>query len=79
MRITYDSEADALYIELRYEQADDNMDIEEGVSADLDKDGHVIGFEILDASKRMTPEELYQINGKRWDGGKHGRAAPECA
>lgn len=62
MRITYDPEADALYIELRHEQAYDNVDIEEGVSADLDKEGHIIGFEILDASKRLKPEELHSIN-----------------
>jgi uncharacterized protein YuzE len=58
MRITYDPEADALYIELRHEKADDNLDIEEGVSADLDKDGHIIGFEILDASKRLNPRNF---------------------
>jgi len=51
MKITYDSQADALYIGLRDTQAHDNVDIEEGVSADLDAAGHVIGFEILDASK----------------------------
>jgi uncharacterized protein YuzE len=37
------------------------MDIEEGVSADLDEQGHVIGFEILDASKRLTPTELHSL------------------
>lgn len=70
MRIMYDQEADALYIELRHEQAGDNIDIEEGVSIDLDKDGHIIGLEILDASKRLKPEELHTINGERWHGKK---------
>ncbi|MFP3898635.1 MAG: DUF2283 domain-containing protein [Dehalococcoidia bacterium] len=62
MRITYDPEADALYIELRHQKAQDNVDIEEGVSADLDQSGHIIGFEILDASTRLRPEELHNIN-----------------
>jgi uncharacterized protein YuzE len=62
MKITYDPQADALYIELRHAQARDNMDIEEGVSADLDTEGHVIGFEILDVSKRLTPAELHTLN-----------------
>ncbi len=62
MRITYDPEADALYIELRHQIAQDNVDIEEGVSADLDESGHIIGFEILDASTRLRPEELHNIN-----------------
>ncbi len=73
MLITYDPEADALYIELRHKKADDNLDIEAGVSADLDKDGHIIGFEILDASKRLKPEELHRINGESWDGGRRRR------
>ena len=62
MKITYDPQADALYIEIRHTQARDNMDIEEGVSADLDEQGHVIGFEILDASKRLTPAELHSLH-----------------
>lgn len=62
MKITYDSQADALYIGLRDTPAHDNVDIEEGVSADLDTAGHVIGFEILDASKRLTPAELHSLH-----------------
>jgi uncharacterized protein YuzE len=61
MKITYDPEADALYIELRYVPARDSIDIEEGVTADLDADGHIVGLEILDASTRLTPEELANI------------------
>lgn len=61
MKITYDSEADALYIELRRVPALDSVDIEDGVTADLDADGHIIAFEVLDASKRLTPSELSNI------------------
>ena len=62
MKITYDSQTDALYIGLRDTQAHDNVDIEEGVSADLDTAGHVVGFEILDASKRLTPVEIHSLH-----------------
>ena len=62
MKITYDPEADALYIALRDVQAVDGIDIEEGVSVDLDKDGHIIGIEILDASDRLKPEELVNVS-----------------
>ncbi|MEX2238856.1 MAG: DUF2283 domain-containing protein [Dehalococcoidia bacterium] len=55
-------ETDALYIGLREAQARDAVDIEEGVLVDLDKDGHIIGLEVLDASERLTPEELGSIN-----------------
>lgn len=62
MKITYDPEADALYIELRDARPADSMDIEEGVTVDLDREGHIIGLEVLDASKRMTPQELVNIH-----------------
>ncbi len=53
MKIKYDSEVDALYIELRDILAAKNIDIEEGVTIDLDKDGHIVGIEILDAQERL--------------------------
>ncbi len=62
MKITYDPEADALYIELREAQAADSMDIEEGVTVDLDSDGHIIGLEVLDASERLTRQELTNLS-----------------
>ncbi len=53
MKIEYDAEVDALYVEFRDVHADRNIDIEEGVSIDLDADGHIVGIEILDASQRL--------------------------
>ena len=62
MKITYDPEADALHILLHETEPGDSVDIEEGVTVDLDRDGHIIGLEILDASKRLTPDELANIS-----------------
>jgi len=53
MKINYDSEVDALYIEFRDILAAKNIDIEEGVTVDLDKDNHIVGIEILDAQERL--------------------------
>jgi uncharacterized protein YuzE len=61
VKIEYDPEADALYIQLREAHPDDNIDIEEGVTVDVDKDGHIVGVEILDASKRLSPSDLTNI------------------
>jgi uncharacterized protein YuzE len=61
LRIEYDREADALYIQLRQARVDDNIDIEEGVTVDLDEQRHVIGLEILDASKRLSIEDIVNI------------------
>ena len=61
MKIEYDREADALYIYLRETSVEDNMDVEEGVTIDLDANGHIVGVEILDVSTRMSEEELSRI------------------
>lgn len=64
MKIEYDPEADALYIEIREARVDDNVDIEEGVTVDLDENKHIVGLEILDASKRLSP--VRGCGGRRW-------------
>ncbi len=64
MIITYDREVDALYIELRQVKAKDSVDIEEGVTVDLDDDGHIVGVEILDASERLGKDQLHSVTLK---------------
>ncbi|MBI3251746.1 MAG: DUF2283 domain-containing protein [Candidatus Omnitrophica bacterium] len=52
MRITYDSEVDALYI--RFEEGTvTSKQVTEGVAVDFDKKGKIAGIEILDALKRF--------------------------
>ena len=62
MRIEYDKEADALYIQLREADVDDNIDIEEGVTVDLDEKRHIVGIEILDASKKLSLKDIVNIS-----------------
>ena len=62
MKITYDPEGDVLYIQLRDVTPVDSIDVEEGVTAELDDLGHIVALEVLDASQRMTPEELANIH-----------------
>ncbi len=61
MRIEYDKQADALYILLREAHVDDNIDIEEGVTVDLDEKRHIVGIEILDASKKLSLQDIVNI------------------
>ncbi len=61
MRIEYDKEADALYIQLREASVDNNIDIEEGVTVDLDEKKHIVGIEILDASKKLSLKDIINI------------------
>jgi len=62
MKIEYDREVDALYILLRDVQPANTADIEEGVTVDLDAQGHIVGIEVLDASERLGLESLSNIS-----------------
>lgn len=62
MKIEYDKEADALYIQLREAYVDDNIDIEEGITIDVDEKRHIIGIEILDVSKNLSLKDIVNIS-----------------
>jgi len=61
LKIEYDKEADALYIQLREAYVSDNIDIEEGITVDLDEKRHIVGIEVLDASKKLSLKDLVNI------------------
>ncbi len=61
MKIEYDKEADALYIQLKEAYVDDNIDLEESITIDLDEKRHVVGIEILDASKKLSLKDIVNI------------------
>ncbi len=53
MKITYDPEVDILRILFSNTQIEESDEDKPGVILDYDKDGNIVGLEILDASKRM--------------------------
>lgn len=61
MKIEYSKSVDALYIKLREAKVADTRDIEEGVTIDLDENGHIVGIEILDASEKLNISNLVNI------------------
>jgi uncharacterized protein YuzE len=62
MKIEYSKGVDALYIKLREADVEDSIDIEEGVTVDLDGNGHIVGIEILDASEKLNVSDLVNIS-----------------
>jgi len=62
MKIQYDREADALYIQLRRAKPHHNVEVPEarGISIDVDREGRIVGIEVLDASK-LLGEDLGQV------------------
>lgn len=53
MKVQYDQEVDALYLQLSDQVPDGVVEIAEGVNIDTTKDGLLAGIEILNASKKM--------------------------
>jgi len=62
MKIEYSKEADALYVYFREADVAKSKEVEEGVVIDVDEKGHIVGIEVLDASKRLTARELVNVN-----------------
>ena len=62
MRISYDKEVDALYIHLRNVKPSHGVDIEEGVTVDMDAQGHIVGIEVLDAAERLGLAALLNVS-----------------
>jgi len=53
MRVTYDPEVDVLRILFSSAAIEESDEDKPGVILDYDKDGNVVGMEILDASRRV--------------------------
>ncbi|MBE2233317.1 MAG: DUF2283 domain-containing protein [Anaerolinea sp.] len=58
MRLRIDRESDALYLRLDEVEIIESEEVEPGVILDFDKDGRVVGIEMLRLSSRTTPDKL---------------------
>jgi uncharacterized protein YuzE len=58
MKLKIDKANDALYLRLDETAIIESEEVQPGVILDFDKDGRVVGFEILTLSKRTQPEKL---------------------
>jgi uncharacterized protein YuzE len=61
MKITFDKEADAVYIEVSEGKFASNKKMDNETILDLDESGKIIGIELLNVSKRMTKDFLSDI------------------
>lgn len=52
MTIKYDKEADAMYLKLSNAEVAESDEDKPGIIIDYDKDGKIVGIELLDASQR---------------------------
>lgn len=73
MKIEYDADVDAAYIYLRANGAGDVTTTVPGepgsdalmVNLDFDRDGRLVGIEVMDASTKLPPEFLARFGNRR--------------
>ena len=61
MKLEFDPTADAAYFEIAPSEVETTKEIESGIIADYDADGHLVGIEILSVSKRARPQSLENV------------------
>jgi uncharacterized protein YuzE len=62
MNISYDKDADCLYIQFQEGKVNKTKKIDEGILVDLDEGGRIYGIEIVGVSERMSVPSLGKIN-----------------
>ena len=62
MKLHYYPETDSLYIELSARTGVEVREIAEGLNADLDKDGRVVGLDIDHASTHLDLSKLETVS-----------------
>ena len=62
MKISYDNEADALYICLVEGDFEENREVMPGVILDVGKKGELLGIEVLDVSARYSLKEIAHMD-----------------
>ena len=61
MKVIYDEDADAMYIKLTNEKFSKAKIIDKNTILNIDKDGNVIGIELLFVSKHLPKNFLSQV------------------
>ncbi|MDI6916541.1 MAG: DUF2283 domain-containing protein [Thermoplasmatales archaeon] len=61
MRVKVDMESDALYFRLCEEHIEDSEEIAPGIVIDYDKEGKVVGIEVLGIKNRFPAEDLSHL------------------
>lgn len=60
MKAIYDPETDTLHVHFSNAAVEESDEEKPGVILDYDKDGHIVGIEILDASKRTDNPRVFE-------------------
>jgi uncharacterized protein YuzE len=58
--VTYDAEVDAAYIRFSSQRVQESEEVAQGIVLDYDKDGRIVGMEVLDAKRHLPNDVLTQ-------------------
>jgi uncharacterized protein YuzE len=61
MKIEYDPQADALYIQLREGEIAETVETNKYIYADVDEEGRPLGIEILFVKRHLAPGDLASV------------------
>ena len=61
MKVKYDKEADAAYIQMSSRKPDGAVELAEGVILHTTADNGIVAIEILDAGKKIPISTLYKL------------------
>jgi uncharacterized protein YuzE len=81
MKVTYDKDVNAVYIQLSLQQPEGVIEVADGINIDVSSDGKIVGIELLDATEKVSLESLlsYEISAetlREWAQSKGEDAAP---
>jgi len=61
MKIEYDPQADAMYIQLKEGAIEDTLEVGSQIFVDVDREGTPLGIEVLFVSRRFAAEDLTTV------------------
>ncbi len=61
MKVEFDPQADAMYIELKDGEVEDTLEVGKSVFVDVDSEGTPLGIEILFVSRRFSSDDLTSV------------------
>ncbi len=64
MKIEYDKKADVLYLQIQEKYVAKSKEVDGGAVVDLDRKGNVVGFEVLDVSKKYKLSDVCKFSVK---------------
>ncbi|WP_246233126.1 DUF2283 domain-containing protein [Aurantimonas aggregata] len=58
LTVRYDRESDAAYIRFSPEAVLESEEVSDGIVLDYDADGRIVGMEVMEASRHLSPSML---------------------